>query len=145
MSPHPALKASNAAVLTGAGIGGIGYSVAHLLLTRYQLRVLLVDISAPALFAAQKALIAAGAKEEDILTRVVDVSNAAEVFELADYAFETFGKVDFLLLNAGVQVPTKDFVEGGDLENWTKTLGVNLFGVLHGTQVSGGGAGRGRC
>ena len=78
MSPHPALKASNAAVLTGAGIGGIGYSVAHLLLTRYQLRVLLVDISAPALFAAQKALIAAGAKEEDVLTRVVDVSNAAE-------------------------------------------------------------------
>lgn len=145
-SPHPALKASNTAVVTGAGLGGIGYSVAHLLAARYQLRVLLVDVSASTLLAAQKALLAAGAKEEDVLTRVVDVSIAAEVFELADYAFEVFGKVDFLMLNAGVQMPTKDFAEGGDLESWNKTLGVNLFGVLHGTQVRAGAVGpRRRC
>lgn len=39
------------------------------------------------------------------------------------------------MLNAGRGGPSKDFAPGGDLDAWNKTLGVNLFGVLHGTQA----------
>jgi NADP-dependent 3-hydroxy acid dehydrogenase YdfG len=133
---HPSLRAGNVAVITGAGFGGIGYSTAHLLLTTYKLQVLLVDISSSSLAQASAALIAAGAPSESVHTRVVDVSQSAQMFELADFVFSKFGKVDFLMLNAGVQMKTVDYKEGGDLESWNKTLGVNFYGVLHGTQVS---------
>ena len=133
MPPHPCLVAGNTAVITGASLGGIGYSVALLLLQRYQMKVLLADLDKEALARTSDALIAAGVAEESFITHVTDVSKWEEVKELADVAFAELDRVDFLHLNAGTSVPTKDW--GGDVQNWRKILDVNLYGVLHGTQA----------
>ncbi|KAK4705964.1 hypothetical protein P7C70_g239, partial [Phenoliferia sp. Uapishka_3] len=132
---HPSLIPGNVAVITGAGVGGIGYATAVLLATRYQLRVVLADISASALTAAHDGLIAAGVAESDIVARETDVSSFEDMKALADVAYEAYGHVDFLFLNAGTGGPSKDFAPGGDMEAWSKTLSVNLFGVLNGTQA----------
>lgn len=135
MPPHPSLKPGNVAVVTGAGSGGIGASVARLLTTRYNLRIVLADSHPATLTAAHDNLIKAGVPEENILTRVTDVSDSSEVFALADVAFERFGQVDFLFLNAGTTGPSKDFAPGGDLAAWNKIISVNFGGVLNGTQA----------
>ncbi|KAI5480541.1 short-chain dehydrogenase/reductase SDR family protein [Pseudohyphozyma bogoriensis] len=130
-STHPALVSGNVAVITGGSLGGIGFETAKLLLERYNLSVLLADVNTEALNAAAEAL----GSPSNLLTHICDVSQPKEVFALADLAFEKFGRVDFLFLNAGVSMPTKDFAPGGDLDSWTKTLGVNFGGVLNGTQA----------
>ncbi|KAL8279157.1 hypothetical protein RQP46_008413 [Phenoliferia psychrophenolica] len=133
MTPHPSLKPGNVAVITGAGLGGIGYETAVLLTTRYSMRVLLADILD--LSATRDGLLAAGVADSNIMTRVTDVADAKDVFALADEAFAHFGHVDFLFLNAGRSGPSKDFAAGGDLVEWQKTLSVNFGGVLNGTQA----------
>ncbi|KAK4051408.1 hypothetical protein OIV83_002892 [Microbotryomycetes sp. JL201] len=133
-----ALKRDNVAVVTGAAVGGIGYSIARVLLERYGLRVVLSDVSVDLLDQTARELVKAGIAEERFMTHTTDVTNFSEVQQLADVAFETFGKVDVLVLNAGASRPSKDFVSQDEvqsnLEAWHSILNVNLFGVLHGTQ-----------
>ena len=43
-----------------------------------------------------------------------------------------FGGTDILMNNAGIQPGSTMF---GPLENWQRILGVNLWGVIHGSQV----------
>ncbi|GAA5872922.1 hypothetical protein JCM8547_003265 [Rhodosporidiobolus lusitaniae] len=132
--PHPAIsKPGNVAVVTGASLGGIGFETSLLLLQRYSLYVVLGDISKEGLEETAKALVKAGVPEEQFSTRVTDVSDMKDVQELADSVFESKGRVDFLFLNAGIQLPSKSF--GGDVDAWTKTLAVNLMGVVHGQQA----------
>lgn len=137
---HPALVAGNTAVVTGAAVGGIGYSIALRLLQRYSLKVLLSDLTTEALERTTEALVKAGVDSEHFYTHATDVSQWEDVKELSNVAFEKLGRVDFLVLNAGTQVSTKDFtdVDAADdqLQAWNHTLGVNFFGVLHGTQAS---------
>lgn len=59
-----------------------------------------------------------------------DVAEPASVEALANRAFDHFGQVDVLVNNAGV-------FQGGlcwerSLEDWHWTLGVNVFGIIHG-------------
>ncbi|ORY60381.1 hypothetical protein BCR35DRAFT_355241 [Leucosporidium creatinivorum] len=139
-APHPALAQGNTAVVTGAGGGaGIGYAIALQLLQRYGLKVLLSDLSTDALERTSEALVKAGVDSAAFFTHAADVSQWEEVKELSNVAFEKLGRVDFLILNAGVQRPTKDFTEissaDDQLAAWNQTLGVNFYGVLHGTQA----------
>jgi NAD(P)-dependent dehydrogenase (short-subunit alcohol dehydrogenase family) len=60
----------------------------------------------------------------------VDVSDAGSVQALADEVFDTFGRVDLLINNAGV-------FQGGlswqrSVEDWDWILGVNVYGIIHG-------------
>src|SRR5258707_1332269 len=68
----------------------------------------------------------------DISTFAVDVGDRASVAALAAQITERFGAVSVLMNNAGV-------AGGGDAlsnpDGWTRVLGVNLFGVLHGVQA----------
>lgn len=143
-APHPALVAGNTAVVTGAAVGGIGYSIALQLLQRYGLKVLLSDLKTDALKETTEALLKAGVNADAFYTHATDVSSWEEVKELSDIAFEKLGQVDVLILNAGTQLPTKDFTDidgaADSLKAWNQTLGVNFYGVLHGTQVSEGRA-----
>ncbi|SCZ89564.1 BZ3500_MvSof-1268-A1-R1_Chr9g10455 [Microbotryum saponariae] len=134
---HAALKKGNSAVITGAAYGGIGYSIATLCLQRYGMRVLLADVSTSALERASQGLIKAGIPEESFIIHPCDVSDFGEVLKLAEVAYASFAKVNFLVLNAGVQMSTKDYSDDPkmSMEAWNKTLNVNLFGVLHGTQA----------
>ncbi|GAA5971171.1 hypothetical protein JCM11641_004171 [Rhodosporidiobolus odoratus] len=132
-NPHAALKPGNTAVVTGAAAGGIGFAVAQLLLQRFSMHVVLADISRAGLEAASDALIKAGVKEKDFAVRVTDVTKSDDVEQLANEVYEAKGKVDFVLLNAGVQMPSKSY--GGELAAWHKTLEVNLGGVVNGQQA----------
>lgn len=128
---HPALKASGVALITGAGAGGIGFATAKLLASRFGMKVILTDISVPALVQAKEQLLALGVKADHVQTYECDVTSSTAVESLAQtvYGSNDGAKVDLLLLNAGLQIPTSDF---GNLQDFEKVMRVNFYGVLHG-------------
>ncbi|MBP5160621.1 MAG: SDR family oxidoreductase [Alphaproteobacteria bacterium] len=58
-----------------------------------------------------------------------DVSKAVEVQAMIDKTVETFGKIDILFNNAGVMLPSME-IERMPLEDWQKTLDINLTGAF---------------
>jgi NADP-dependent 3-hydroxy acid dehydrogenase YdfG len=62
----------------------------------------------------------------------VDVSRAEEVSKLEAAVRGRFGGTDLLMNNAGIQPGSAMF---GPAENWQRILGVNLWGVIHGSQI----------
>jgi NAD(P)-dependent dehydrogenase (short-subunit alcohol dehydrogenase family) len=116
------------AVVTGAA-SGIGFAFA----TRFAaegMKVVLADIEAGPLAAAESALKAKGATAMAVCT---DVMHEAEVKRLADTAFDTWGNVHIVCNNAGVAAGAAgDGVWNVPIEDWDWVLGVNFFGVLHG-------------
>ncbi len=122
-NPHPALTAGNVAVITGAG-GGIGLAVARRLVDM-GLTVCLADRDEDKLRAAADLI------GDAAFAVPTDVSDAQSVASLAAQIAEMFGPVSFLMNNAAVG-------SGGDAlsnpEGWSRILGVNLLGVLHGVQ-----------
>lgn len=126
--PHPALQPNALAVLTG-GAAGIGLAVAQRF-AALGLRLVLVDVRESLLEPAAEKLRAAGAPE--VLTRSVDVSDRQALTELEAEIASRFGGTDVLLNNAGIQ-PGSTLFE--DPENWLRILGVNLGGIVYGTQV----------
>ena len=62
----------------------------------------------------------------------VDVSSRDELTALEAAVQKRFGGTDILMNNAGISPGAKMF---GPLENWRRLLAVNLWGVIHGTQV----------
>ena len=65
--------------------------------------------------------------------RRLDVTDPADWRTLAEWADETFGRVDGLINNAGTtsRVPLTEV----PLEEWNRTLGVNLTGPMLGVQT----------
>lgn len=112
------------AVITGAA-EGIGRAIAEEAAGR-GMRLVLADIDAARLEATVAALRAAGAEVEGLRT---DVSKAAEVDALADFAFARFGGVRLLVANAGVACakPVWETTPG----DWEWVMGVNLYGVTN--------------
>jgi len=120
--------AGKVAVVTGAA-SGIGLAFA----TRFAqegMKVVLADIEAEPLEAAQAAIRAKGATAIAVRT---DVMHEAEVKRLADTAFDTWGNVHVLCNNAGVGGGAgADGLWNVPGEDWAWVLGVNFSGVLHG-------------
>ncbi len=56
-----------------------------------------------------------------------DVTQPTEIDEVIAKTVEVFGGVDILVLNAGIQLD-RGPVEESNLENWWKTVEINLFG-----------------
>jgi NAD(P)-dependent dehydrogenase (short-subunit alcohol dehydrogenase family) len=129
--PHPALSPDNVAVITG-GASGIGLAAASRF-ARLGLKVCVADIGADRLAAAATKLssIAPGGAAH-VMTATVDVSRRDDVMELAHAVEQRFGGTDVLMNNAGIQPGSQMF---GPLENWQRVLGVNLWGVINGSQV----------
>lgn len=65
-----------------------------------------------------------------------DVTRRDEVEALADFAWQTFGKVDVIVNNAGVMQDMAPLIEM-DLEAFRWVHEVNLYGALNGIQVFG--------
>ncbi|ESQ80427.1 SDR family NAD(P)-dependent oxidoreductase [Asticcacaulis sp. YBE204] len=126
---HPSIASGNVAVITG-GASGIGLAAAQRFAT-LGLKVVIADIGTARLEVA-KAAIWTETPEADILAVVTDVSQRDAVERLEQEARATFGQVDILMNNAGVGGKSDAF---GLLDNWQNVLGVNLWGVIHGTQV----------
>jgi NAD(P)-dependent dehydrogenase (short-subunit alcohol dehydrogenase family) len=129
--PHPALSPDNVAVITG-GASGIGLAAATRF-ARLGLKVCVADVGADRLTeAATKLASIAHRGASSIMTANVDVSRRDDVMELARAVEQRFGGTDVLMNNAGIQPGSEMF---GPLENWQRILGVNLWGVINGSQV----------
>jgi NAD(P)-dependent dehydrogenase (short-subunit alcohol dehydrogenase family) len=128
---HPALSANSVAVITG-GASGIGLAAAKRF-AGLGMRICIADVGADRLAQAAAELTAAAPEGAvGIMTAVTDVSNVDEVVRLEAAVRERFGGTDVLMNNAGIQPGSKMF---GPAENWQRILGVNLWGVIHGSQV----------
>ncbi|PTR22138.1 short-subunit dehydrogenase [Rhodococcus sp. OK519] len=115
------------AVVTG-GANGIGAGLARRFLQE-GMNVVIADNSVPDLLRAESELAPLG----DVLAVETDVAEVDSVQRLADAAVARFGAVHVLCNNAGV---------GGmqrfstiDQLTWEWTVGVNLWGVVHGCRV----------
>ncbi|WP_076865010.1 SDR family NAD(P)-dependent oxidoreductase [Bradyrhizobium mercantei] len=129
--PHPAISANHVAVITG-GASGIGLAAA----TRFAaagMKVCIADLGDDRLKgAATKLSSAAPGGAANIMTAAVDVSRADEVASLEAAVARKFGGTDILMNNAGIQPGSAMF---GPSDNWQRILGVNLWGVINGTQA----------
>jgi NAD(P)-dependent dehydrogenase (short-subunit alcohol dehydrogenase family) len=116
------------AVITGAA-SGIGLSLAKRC-CREKMKVVLADVEEGALRQAETDLKATGAAALAVRT---DVSKLADIEALARKTLETFGAVHLLFNNAGVGAGTTAWES--TQADWEWTIGVNLWGVIHGLRV----------
>jgi NAD(P)-dependent dehydrogenase (short-subunit alcohol dehydrogenase family) len=125
------MSPNHVAVITG-GASGIGLAAA-LRFAHLGMKVCIADLGADRLAEAEAKLAAAApAGTADIMTKAVDVSRIEDVAALQAAVQERFGGIDVLMNNAGIQPGSQMF---GPLESWQRILDVNLWGVIHGSQV----------
>ena len=122
------LQAGGIAVITGAA-SGFGFEASQLA-ARRGLKIVMADVQADALAAAQAQVEALGA---EVLPFRLDVSKAAEVEALAEATFTRFGVPTFVFNNAGVGAG--GLIWEHTAADWEWVIGVNLMGVAHGVRV----------
>ena len=128
---HPAMSPNNVAVITG-GASGIGLAAA-MRFARLGMKVCIADLAGDRLTEAEEKISsAAPGGGANIMVMAVDVSRIEDVSGLELAVRERFGGTDILMNNAGIQPGSQMF---GPAENWRRILGVNLWGVIHGSQV----------
>ncbi len=111
--------------MTG-GAGGIGRATAEALVTEGA-RVVVADID------VDRGQEVAARIGEASTFRQTDVSDADQVQAVVDFTVERFGGLDIMFNNAGIGSPLKRFLPD-DLEDFSRIMSVNLFGVMIGTQ-----------
>ena len=120
------------AVLTGAA-SGFGLECARIA-ARDGMNIVMIDVQADALEAARAEIAAAAAAHGGrVLAERVDVSSAAAMQALAATVQSEFGAPHFVFNNAGIA--TGGLVWEHSLKDWEWTLGVNLWGVVHGVRL----------
>jgi NAD(P)-dependent dehydrogenase (short-subunit alcohol dehydrogenase family) len=125
------MSPDHVAVITGGG-SGIGLAAA-IRFARYGMKVCIADLGADRLAEAEAKLsLAAPGGAADIMVMATDVSRIEEVAALESAVRKRFGGTDILMNNAGIQPGSTMF---GPAENWRRVLGVNLWGVIQGSQV----------
>jgi len=117
--------AGKVAIVTG-GAGGIGRATARTLVAEGA-RVVVADLDADAGAAVAEELGEAAAFQQ------TDVSDLEQVQALVDATVERFGGLDIMFNNAGIGSALKRFLTD-DLEDFHRIMGVNLFGVIAGSQ-----------
>ncbi len=129
--PHAAMSPNNVAVITG-GASGIGLAAA-MRFARLGMKVCIADLGANRLAEAETKLASvAPGGAANIMVAAVDVSRTDDVSRLENTVRQRFGGTDILMNNAGIQPGSTIF---GPSENWQRILGVNLWGVIHGSQI----------
>ena len=120
--------AKKVAFITGAA-GGIGLAIARALGQR-GMKMMLADRDGDALAAACEALAQEGMETARV---VCDVADVASVRQAAEATVARFGKVHFVVNNAGVSLggPTGDIA----IEDWNWIVSINLMGIVHGVEV----------
>ncbi|MFM7507147.1 MAG: SDR family oxidoreductase [Rubrivivax sp.] len=122
------LRAGGIAVVTGAA-SGFGFEASKRAAQR-GMKIVMADVQADALAAAQGQIEALGA---EVLPFRLDVSKAAEVEALAEATFSRFGVPSFVFNNAGVGAG--GLIWEHTAADWEWVIGVNLMGVAHGVRV----------
>lgn len=113
------------AVITGAG-SGIGRAMA-LAWARDGFKVGITDINIDGARETLEMVRRAGSDGDAMLC---DVRSIEDVQAVADYFFETWGKVGILVNNAGVA--DAGYVGDIPLENWERTINTSLWGTIYG-------------
>jgi NAD(P)-dependent dehydrogenase (short-subunit alcohol dehydrogenase family) len=116
------------AAVTGAG-SGIGRALA-LGLARRSARLALSDVDEAGL---QETAAAARALGAEVLTERLDVADRDAVVAHAEAVAGHFGVVHQIYNNAGIAFSR--LVLESDWEDYERVLGVNLWGVIHGTKA----------
>ena len=128
---HPVLVPGAVAVVTG-GAGGIGLAAAKRF-AGLGLRVCIADLGSDRLSRAAAEIAAfAPAGSADVMAAAADFARVDDVVALEAAVRERFGGTDVLMNNAGVGPGSSVF---GPAESWSRILGVNLWGVIHGVQA----------
>jgi NAD(P)-dependent dehydrogenase (short-subunit alcohol dehydrogenase family) len=129
--PHAAMSPKNVAVITG-GASGIGLAAA-MRFARLGMKVCIADLGTNRLAEVEaKISSVAPGGAASVMVTATDVSRIEDVSVLEQAVRERFGGADILMNNAGIQPGSQMF---GPLQNWQRILGVNLWGVIHGSQV----------
>jgi NAD(P)-dependent dehydrogenase (short-subunit alcohol dehydrogenase family) len=131
MAQDPVLRIGHVAVITG-GASGIGFAAAKRFAALGMI-VCIADLDNPRLGASVAEIAAVSTRSADGVVGVpTDVSKLDDVRRLKAIVLERFGAVHVLMNNAGVQ-PGSDIF--GPEANWRSVIDVNLWGVIHGTQI----------
>jgi NAD(P)-dependent dehydrogenase (short-subunit alcohol dehydrogenase family) len=129
--PHPVMSPSHVAVVTG-GASGIGLAAATRF-ARLGMKVCIADLGTDRLAKAEATLSAAAPEgAASVLVSSTDVSRIEDISALEIAVRKRFGGTDILMNNAGIQPGSQMF---GPAETWQRILGVNLWGVMHGSQA----------
>ncbi|HEY0568051.1 MAG TPA: SDR family NAD(P)-dependent oxidoreductase [Xanthobacteraceae bacterium] len=129
--PHAAMSPNHVAVITG-GASGIGLAAA-MRFARLGMKVCIADLGTNRLAEAEARIASVSpGGAANVMVTAADVSRIEDVSVLEQAVRERFGGADILMNNAGVQPGSEMF---GPLQNWQRVLGVNLWGVIHGSQV----------
>ncbi len=125
------MSPNNVAVITG-GASGIGLAAA-MRFAALGMKVCIADLGTNRLTEAEaKISSVAPGGAANVMVRNVDVSRIEDMSGLEIAVRERFGGADILMNNAGIQPGSQIF---GPLQNWQRILGVNLWGVIHGSQI----------
>jgi NAD(P)-dependent dehydrogenase (short-subunit alcohol dehydrogenase family) len=116
------------AIVTG-GASGIGRATAELFVSEGA-RVVIADVDVEVGEA-----VAAGLGDA-VAFRRTDVSDTDQVQALVDFAVDRFGGLHVMVNNAGISSSFRRFLRD-DLRDFERVMGVNLFGVIIGTQRAG--------
>jgi NAD(P)-dependent dehydrogenase (short-subunit alcohol dehydrogenase family) len=120
---HPALASGHVAVITG-GASGIGLAAAKRFV-ELGLKVCIVDLPSDHLHHVAADI------SSDVMAVPCDVSRVDELHRLEVAVRDRFGRIDILMNNAGIQPGTRML----DPDNWRRTIEVNMWGVVQGSQV----------
>ena len=118
-------------VITG-GATGIGFAFAKAL-GHLGCKVLIAEPDEERLKMAVKGLAEIEIKAS---YKVCDVTDLAQVEQLADCAWDLFGGVDMLFNNAGIGIPQAS-IANTSMDDLHTVFDVNFFGVWHGCKVFG--------
>ena len=122
---RPQELSGKVAIVTG-GAGGIGRATAELLVAEGA-SVVIGDVD------AERGREIAAHIGDAAAFRQSDVSDLDQVQALVDFAVDHFGGLDIMFNNAGIGSPLKRFLPD-DLEDFSRIMSVNLFGVMAGAQ-----------
>ena len=126
------LGIENKVIIVTGGASGIGYATVEELLADGA-RVVVADLNPnPPVFE--------GATEGQMIYVPTDVSSKASVDAMVKKAVDTFGTVDVIVNNAGINIPRLLVDPAGEYELdeavWDKVMNVNLKGLFFCTQAA---------
>lgn len=115
------LLTDKVAIVTGAA-SGIGKEIAALFVKEGG-KVLIADLNGDAAAATAKALDSSGGKVSAV---AMDATQESQVNAAVQKAIDTWGRVDILVANAGIQIvyPVQEF----PMDKWEKLIKTNLTG-----------------